>query len=63
MKERCRRLTADVAVKTVELLNHNREKPFVPAAVNKEIKTPKEPPKALGKMECSTCHEPEKKQP
>jgi hypothetical protein len=63
MKERCRRLTADVAVKTVELLNHNLGKPLAPVAVNKDVKAPKEPPKALGKMDCNTCHEPEKKKP
>jgi hypothetical protein len=63
MKERCRRLSADVAAKTVELLNKNQEKPSLPATSKSDTAISKEPPPAIGKMNCTTCHEPTEKHP
>jgi len=46
--ERCARLSADVAMKTVELLNKYHEKKLVPIRLKSIFKT---------KMNCSVCHE------
>lgn len=54
MKERCRRLTADVAAKTVELLN--RRQSAAPTAAVASQATPAKPPKSIGKMDCRACH-------
>lgn len=56
-KERCRRLTADVAAKTVELLNQAREIPTATLAATPDAAAPKAPPIAFGKMNCSACHQ------
>ena len=63
MKQRCRCLTADVAAKTVELLNHNRDSGAPVAPAEAKPAPAKEPPKAFGKMQCAACHETEEKQP
>ena len=60
-KERCARLTADVAVKAVELLNAYKAGKFVPT-----FKVDDETANCLschsdsqeGKMACTTCHDP-----
>ena len=60
-KERCARLTADVAEKTVELLNAYKAGKFAPA-----FKIDEETANCLschaddqeGKMACTTCHDP-----
>jgi hypothetical protein len=59
MKHRCRCLTADVAAKTVELLNHHRDSANLPAQAEAKPPAPKEPPQALGKMRCDACHKEE----
>lgn len=61
MNERCRRLTADVAAKTVELLNRVQTDPPTQAAVSQA--SPGKPPQSLGKMNCATCHPTSKGQP
>ncbi len=60
MKQRCRCLTADVAAKTVELLNRNVDPAARPAAGDAKPDASKEPPRAFGKMRCATCHDPAK---
>jgi hypothetical protein len=63
--ERCRRLTVDVAMKTVELLNEHCS---VARAVSESTSArpaasesgAKQPPEVMGKMRCDTCHRPEK---
>ena len=55
MGRRCRCLTADVAAKTVELLNRNAADPARDA--DPKLETPQEPPVALGKMQCAACHD------
>jgi hypothetical protein len=62
MKERCRRLTAEVAAKTVELLNANLNEPCKFAGLSSEVKTclschNKELHDTLGKMRCDSCHQ------
>jgi hypothetical protein len=62
MKERCRRLTADVAAKTVELLNAHLQRPCEFAGLSPEVKSclschGKELRDSLGKMQCSSCHQ------
>jgi hypothetical protein len=63
MKERCRRLSADVAAKTVKILNENLDKPSLPVTGKPDTAVPKEPSRAIGKMNCATCHEPTGKHP
>lgn len=50
MKERCRRLTADAAAKTVEILNGAGE------LVLPKEEPSLEPPKAVARMNCAACH-------
>jgi hypothetical protein len=62
MKERCRRLTADVAIKTVELLNANLQSPCEFAGPSAEVKSclschGKELHDTMGKMQCNGCHQ------
>jgi hypothetical protein len=62
MKERCRRLTAEVAAKTVELLNANLREPCKFAGLSPEVKSclschGKELHDTIGKMECTACHQ------
>jgi hypothetical protein len=62
MKERCRRLTAEVAAKTVELLNANLREPCKFVGLNTEVKSclschSKELHDTLGKMQCTACHQ------
>ena len=62
MKERCRRLTADVAAKTVELLNANLELPCRFAGLSPEVKSclschGKDLHDTMGRMQCATCHQ------
>ena len=54
LKQRCCRLTADVASKTVELLNRRRDKTSEPA--QPAVTPSSEPPKTIGKMRCAACH-------
>ncbi len=61
-KERCRRLTADVAVKTVELLNAHLSEPCKFAGPRPEVKSclschDKELHDTVGKMQCDSCHQ------
>jgi hypothetical protein len=61
MKERCRRLTADVAAKTVELLNANLHEPCKFAGLRGEVRSCLSCHKldlhdTMGKMDCSNCH-------
>jgi len=56
MNERCRRLTADVAAKTVELLNKSLDHAVTLAPDNSTPRA-EEAPKSFGKMKCITCHE------
>lgn len=60
-KERCRRLTADVAAKTVELLNANLQAPCKFAGVGPEVKAcmschGEQLRDTVGKMHCGLCH-------
>ena len=56
-KQRCRSLTADVAAKTVELLNQHFASNVVPGPAKVEsVKASSEQPKAIGKMRCAACH-------
>lgn len=62
MKERCRRLTAEVAAKTVDLLNANLHEPCKFADPSSEVKSclschGKELHDTLGKMRCNSCHQ------
>jgi hypothetical protein len=62
VKERCRRLTADVAAKTVELLNANLQKSCKFAGLTSEAKTcnschGKEIKDTVAKMRCDGCHQ------
>jgi hypothetical protein len=62
MRERCRRLTAEVAAKTVELLNANLREPCRFAGLSPEVKScvschGKELHDSLGKMRCDSCHQ------
>ena len=62
MLERCRRLTADVAGKTIELLNANLREPCQFAGLSPEVKSclschSKELHDSLGKMRCNSCHQ------
>ncbi len=62
MKERCRRLTAEVAAKTVELLNANLRDPCKFAGLSSEVKSclschKEELHDTLGKMRCDSCHQ------
>jgi len=56
LKLRCRCLTADVAAKTVELLNQIHSPKVGPEPATRKLKIPSDP-RALGKMQCTTCHE------
>jgi hypothetical protein len=61
MKERCRRLTADVAAKTVELLNANLVEPCKFAGLRGEVRSCLSCHKldlhdTMGKMDCDNCH-------
>jgi len=68
-KDRCSRLTADTAVKTVGLLNRNLESACKYAALTPEVKSclschgKQELRDAQGKMECNSCHKFTKKHP
>jgi len=60
-KERCRRLTADVARKSVELLNAHLRAPCKFAGLSPEVKSclschDKELHDTVGKMQCAACH-------
>lgn len=62
MKERCRRLTADVAAKTVDLLNANLREPCKFAGLTPEVKSclschGKELHDTMGTMQCTACHQ------
>jgi hypothetical protein len=69
MKERCRRLTADVAAKTVELLNRNLRKATDFAGVAPQVKScvschgKADRADAFGTMRCNTCHQLSKDHP
>lgn len=61
MKERCRRLTADVAAKTVELLNSHLKTSCKFGGLTAEVNVcvschGKELRDSLGKMQCGSCH-------
>lgn len=63
-KERCRRLTADVAKKTVEILNAEFDDKFQPAhKLSAKVNTcrschakPSKERNTRGKMDCTSCH-------
>lgn len=62
MNERCRRLTADVTAKTVELLNANLREPCKPASLSLEVKSclschSRELHDTIGRMRCTPCHQ------
>ena len=62
MNERCRRLTAEVAAKTVELLNANLLEPCKFAGLSPEVKSclschVKELHDTMGRMQCTACHQ------
>jgi hypothetical protein len=57
MERRCSCLTADVTTKIIELLNRNHGSTPIPAAPKAAHDAPAEPPKAVSKMRCATCHE------
>jgi Putative redox-active protein (C_GCAxxG_C_C) len=69
MKERCRRLTADVGAKTVELLNQNLQKASHFAGLAPEVKScvachgKDDRADAFGTMRCNTCHQLSKDHP
>jgi hypothetical protein len=69
MKDRCRRLTADVAAKTVELLNRNLQKASVFTGLTTEVKScvschgKEDRADAFGTMRCNTCHQLSKDHP
>ncbi len=56
-KQRCSCLTADVAAKTVELLNRHLASPLPLEPTKAGLKLAAEPPRAIGKMQCTTCHQ------
>jgi hypothetical protein len=62
MKERCRRLTADVAAQTVDLLNRNLQDRVRFTRLAREVKTcischgKEDRADAFGTMRCNTCH-------
>ncbi len=64
VKERCKRLSADVAKKTVEVLNHHCQKRFAPvhelALGTKQCRSchtkGSEKSNSRGKMSCNSCH-------
>ncbi len=64
MVERCRRLTADVAAKTAELLNRGLEKSCSFSGLAPEVQSclschsKAEPRVLVGKMSCTSCHTP-----
>ncbi len=68
-KDRCSRLTADVAVKTIELLNRNLEKSCKFAGPSPEVKAclschgKQDLRDVKGSMECGACHTFSKKHP
>jgi hypothetical protein len=55
MGQRCRCLTADVAARTVKLLNEGAT--GLPSQPEAKPAAATEPPKSIGKMRCATCHE------
>jgi len=60
-KERCRRLTADVAAKTIELLNATLRGPCKASEPSAEVKScmschGKELRDTVSKMQCTSCH-------
>jgi hypothetical protein len=62
VKERCRRLTAEVAAKTVALLNAHLLEPSQFTNLNSEVKSclkchEKDLHDTLSKMRCNTCHQ------
>lgn len=62
MKERCRRLTAEVAAKTVALLNANLREPCKFAGLSPEVKSclschGKDLHDTIGQMQCTVCHQ------
>ncbi len=63
MMERCRRLTADVALKTVELLNANLGEPCKFVGMSSEVRSclschgKVELRDTMGRMECTACHQ------
>jgi len=57
MSQRCRRLTADVATKTVNLLNQNLDFVALPAQSDVKPDVSKKPQTSVGKMRCVACHE------
>jgi hypothetical protein len=69
MKERCRRLTADVAAKTVELLNRNLRNASNFTGLAPEVKScvschgKDDRADAFGTMRCSACHQLSKNHP
>jgi hypothetical protein len=56
-KLRCRCLTADVAAKTVELLNHHLSGTSAQASAEATPKRPEQSARAVGKMQCAMCHQ------
>jgi hypothetical protein len=56
-KHRCRCLTADVAAKTVDLLNGNLTARTGLVSIETAAKQSHEPPRVAGKMQCATCHQ------
>jgi len=69
MKERCRRLTADVAAKTVELLNRSLAKATVVTRLAPDVKSclachgKDDRADAFGMMRCNACHQLSKAHP
>jgi hypothetical protein len=63
MKERCRRLTAEVAAKTAELLNANLREPCKFVGPSSEVRSclschgKAELRDTLGQMQCTACHQ------
>jgi hypothetical protein len=62
MKERCRRLTAEVSAKTVKLLNGNLEQSCKFTGLDAEVRSclschGKDLHDSMGKMQCGTCHQ------
>lgn len=62
MAERCRRLTAEVSAKTVELLNANLKEPCTFAGPSPEVKSclschSEELHDTMGQMQCTACHQ------
>ena len=69
MKERCRRLTADVASKAVDLLNRNTRRAVDFIGLAPEVKScvachgVDDRADAFGTMPCNTCHQLSKDHP